>query len=185
MPVTRSQARNASTVEDAPRHGRSSFSHQQISAQTDEEDNDVAESEVNNSDNDHDISLVRPRATRRIAWSDAYHSSEAASSRVTPRANQARYSLPGLSSSTFSPAKASHLRLSLRGPPVAEMDINRRAEVLSDIAGDCLVKLVRVGEPGVDSKKAEAQAIKGWRELQGNSLSSRNAWKLTGSPSDA
>ena len=43
------------------------------------------------------------------------------------------------------PNKRLHIRPSLAGPQVEELTIERRAEMLADVAGDCLLKLLRAG----------------------------------------
>ena len=37
------------------------------------------------------------------------------------------------------------MRTSLLGPQVEELTIERRADILNDIAGDCIVKIIRAG----------------------------------------
>ena len=60
-----------------------------------------------------------------------------------------------------------HIRPSLTGPQVEEMTIERRAEMVSDVAGDCLVKLVRAGfEDRGGSKRGHEEWRKAWEGLQ-------------------
>ncbi len=96
---------------------------------------------------------------------------------MTPRARATRHNPTQSlgSASTATPQavphavgrRRPHIRPSLTGAQVEELTIERRAEMVTDVAGDCLVKLVRAGVEG-DGKprKANNEWRKAWDGLQ-------------------
>lgn len=58
------------------------------------------------------------------------------------------------------------MRPSLMGPLVEEMTIARRAEMLADVAGDTLIKLLKAGFGSSPTKKDEEICRKAWEALQ-------------------
>jgi hypothetical protein len=101
---------------------------------------------------------------------------------ATPRARDARHSRTRSLASTATsvlhspqdrPAKRRlHVRPSLTGAQVEEMTIERRAEVVADVAGDCLVKLLRAGLRGDELRKGGDEWRKAWDGLKSKSFSS-------------
>jgi hypothetical protein len=62
-----------------------------------------------------------------------------------------------------------HVRPSLTGPLIGEMSIERRAELVADVAGDCLVKLLKSGMSGDERSRSRALDLdwrKAWDGLQ-------------------
>lgn len=96
---------------------------------------------------------------------------------ATPRARSCRHTRTTslASTSTLIPPTPSgliarrrpHVRPSLTGAQVEELTIERRAEVVADIAGDCLLRLVRAGARGDGKvKKGDEEWRRAWDGLQ-------------------
>jgi hypothetical protein len=94
----------------------------------------------------------RQRATAELAYREV-------KDRSTPTSRNAK-----LVKGTRRP----HVRQSLTGALIGEMSIDRRAEMVSDVAGDCLVKLLKAGVTSGKStkKQEEMEWRKAWEGLQ-------------------
>jgi len=100
---------------------------------------------------------------------------------ITPRARATRHtrthSSTRISTSIHTPnhdlqgRRRLHIRPSLTGAQVEEMTIERRAEMVADVAGDCLLKLLRAGLQGDQGeRKRDMEWRKAWGGLQSKSL---------------
>ena len=160
----------------------------------------AAESETSSNEVPTRQSHPGSSVARRLGFSSAQRSHGGVSDiyedrDATPRAHaKIRNRTPSLDSSSTSSfpmrhgqkrQKRLHVRPSLTGPHVEEMTIERRAEMVADVAGDCLVKLVRAGlQWNQRSRKGDEDWRKIWQGLQckftSHSIFSR--WPFARSP---